>query len=67
MVLQIAELESATRMPSYERAAFEAELGRAWKQHLGDPDEAQLAFERALELRPDYADHYVLAGRARKR
>lgn len=54
MVLQIAELESQTTMPPYERAAFEAELGRTWKEHLGDPEEAAAAFERALEADPDF-------------
>lgn len=54
MVLQIAELESQTSMPPYERAAFEAELGRTWKKHLGDPDEARAAYERALEADPDF-------------
>jgi hypothetical protein len=34
IVLQIAELESATRMPPYERAEFETDLGRIWQQHL---------------------------------
>jgi tetratricopeptide (TPR) repeat protein len=53
MVLQIAELESATSMPDYERAAFEAELGRTWHKHLGDPEEARAAFERALEADAD--------------
>ena len=54
MVLQIAELESATEMPPYERAAFEAELGRTWKEHLGDPEEARNAFERALATDADF-------------
>ena len=54
MVLQIAELESATTMPPYERAAFESELGRTWQQHLGDPGEAQAAYERALKADPDF-------------
>ena len=44
MVLQIAELESQTTMPPYERAVFEAELGRTWKEQLGDPEEARAAF-----------------------
>ena len=50
MVLQIAELESATNMPPHERAAFESELGRTWQKHLGDPEEARACFERALEI-----------------
>ena len=54
MVLQIAELESQTSMPPYERAAFESELGRTWKEQLGDPEEARNAFERALEADPDF-------------
>ena len=54
MVLQIAELESATQMPAYDRAAFEAELGHTWKEHLGDPEEARHAYERALEADPDF-------------
>lgn len=54
MVLQIAELESQTTMPPYDRAAFEAELGRTWREHLGDPEEAEAAFERALEADPDF-------------
>ncbi len=54
MVLQIAELESATDMPPYERAAFEAELGRTWQHHLQDPDEAARAFTRALEHDADF-------------
>ncbi len=54
MVLQIAELESATQMPPYERAAFESELGRTWKEHLGDPEEARNAFERALAADADF-------------
>ena len=44
MVLQISELESATNMPPYERAAFETELGLTWKEHLSDPEEARRAF-----------------------
>lgn len=54
MVLQIAELESATTMPPYERAAFESELGRTWQQHLDDPGEAQAAYERALKADPEF-------------
>jgi tetratricopeptide (TPR) repeat protein len=54
MVLQIAELESATEMPPYERAAFETELGQTWKEHLGDAQEAQNAFERALAADPEF-------------
>lgn len=56
MVLQIAELEGATAMPPYERAAFEAELGHTWHRHLGDADEAQRAYERALEVVPDHPE-----------
>jgi tetratricopeptide (TPR) repeat protein len=54
MVLQIAELEGATDMPPYERAAFESEQGRYWAEHLGDADEAQCAYERALESDPAF-------------
>ena len=54
MVLQIAELESATRMPPYERAVFESDLGRVWQTRLGDPDEARAAYERALDADPDF-------------
>ncbi|MFK7898312.1 MAG: tetratricopeptide repeat protein [Myxococcota bacterium] len=54
MVLQIAEIEGATAMPPYERAAFETELGRTWLQHLSDPEEARKAFERALEADPGF-------------
>ncbi len=54
MVLQIAELESATSMPPYERAAFEADLGRVWQTQLHDPGEARIAFERALDADPDF-------------
>ena len=56
LVLQIAELESATFMPPYDRAAFETELGRTWKIHLGDSEEARFAYERALEADPDFPD-----------
>ena len=54
LVLQIAELESQTPMPPYERAAFETELGSTWQHHLGDLGEAQRAYERALEADPEY-------------
>jgi tetratricopeptide (TPR) repeat protein len=54
LVLQIAELESATDMPPYDRAAFETELGRTWQRHLGDSEEALHAYERALEADPDF-------------
>ncbi len=54
MVLQIAELEGATSMPAYERAAFETELGQTWLKRLKDPEEARLAFERALQADPGY-------------
>ncbi len=54
MVLQIAELESATTMPPYERAAFESDLGLTWQKHLGDSDEACAAFERALEADAEF-------------
>ena len=54
MVLQIAELESATTMPPYERAAFESELGQTWLSHLDDPEEALHAFERALEADAEF-------------
>ena len=54
MVLQIAELESATTMPPYERAAFESELGRTWQDQLADPDEARACFERALEADSEF-------------
>jgi tetratricopeptide (TPR) repeat protein len=53
LVLQIAELEGQTAMPPFERAAFEADLGRIWQQQLDDPDEARKAYERALEAEPD--------------
>lgn len=54
LVLQIAELESATSMPPYDRAFFETELGNIWRRHLSDADEAREAFERALEADPDF-------------
>ena len=54
MVLQIAELEGATDMPPYERAAFESELGQTWLQRLYDPAEALRAFERALDADPEF-------------
>jgi tetratricopeptide (TPR) repeat protein len=54
LVLQIAELESATSMPPYDRAAFETELGQTWQIHLGDTDEARIAYERALEADPEF-------------
>ena len=54
LVLQIAEIESQTSMPSYERAGFEAELGRIWQQELGDSDEAFRCYEQALEFDPDF-------------
>jgi tetratricopeptide (TPR) repeat protein len=54
MVLQIAELESATEMAAYERAEFDAEQGGYWLDHLGDADEARIAFERSLESDPEY-------------
>ncbi len=55
LVLQIAELESATSMPPYDRAAFETELGRTWQEHLGDAEEASRAYERALQADPDFS------------
>ena len=54
MVLQLAELESATDMPPYERAQFEAELGRIWHRHLGDRNEAERAYERALAIDAEF-------------
>jgi tetratricopeptide (TPR) repeat protein len=54
LVLQIAELESQTEMPPYERAVFESDLGQIWKQQLGDDDEARRAYERALAADPDH-------------
>jgi len=54
MVLQIAELESATSMPPYDRAAFETELGQTWQNQLGDSEEALHAYERALEADPEF-------------
>ena len=54
LVLQIAELEGATAMPPYDRAAFETELGRIWENHLHDTDEALLAYQRALEADPEF-------------
>ncbi len=62
MVLQIAELESQTDMPPYERAAFESAMGRYWQQGLGDPDEALAAYERALAADPEFPE--ALAGLA---
>ncbi len=54
LVLQIAELESATSMPPYDRASFETELGSVWRRHLADVDEARKAYERALDADPDF-------------
>jgi len=62
LVLQIAEIEGQTQMPPFERAAFEADLGRIWQQQLGDPAEAQQAYERALQAEPDQPE--ALAGLA---
>ncbi len=62
LVLQIAELEGQTAMAAFERAAFEADLGRIWQQQLDDPDEARKAYERALEAEPDQPE--ALAGLA---
>ncbi len=54
LVLQIAELESTTLMPPYDRAAFETELGRVWQRHFDDSEEARHAYDRALEADPDF-------------
>ncbi len=54
LVLQIAELESATTMPPYDRAAFETAVGRVWQFNLEDVDEARRCFERALEADPEF-------------
>ncbi len=54
LVLQIAELESATSMPPYDRAAFETELAATWQNRLGDSEEARRAYERALEADPEF-------------
>jgi tetratricopeptide (TPR) repeat protein len=54
LVLQIAELESATSMPPYDRAAFETDLGAIWQNRLGDSEEARRAYERALEADPEF-------------
>jgi tetratricopeptide (TPR) repeat protein len=54
LVLQIAELESATSMPPYDRASFETDLGNVWRRHLDDNDEARKSFERALEADPEF-------------
>ena len=52
--MEIAELESATQMSPYERAAFESELGHTWQAHLSDPEEALKSYERALEADPEF-------------
>jgi len=62
LVLQIAELEGQTEMPAFERAAFEAELGRIWERQLDEPEEARKAYERALQAEPDQPE--ALAGLA---
>ncbi|MFO0690498.1 MAG: tetratricopeptide repeat protein [Myxococcota bacterium] len=54
MVLQLAELESATTMPPYERAQFESELGRIWQRQLGDRGEAERAYGRALAIDAEF-------------
>ena len=54
LVLQIAELESATSMPPYDRAAFETDLGATWQNQIGDSEEARRAYERALEADPEF-------------
>ncbi|MEZ4330923.1 MAG: tetratricopeptide repeat protein [Myxococcota bacterium] len=54
MVLQLAELEGATAMPPYERAQFEADLGRIWHRELGDRSEAERAYQRALDASADF-------------
>src|SRR5690606_8971934 len=54
MVLQIAELEGATAMPPYERAQFESDLGRIWHRELGDRNEAERAYRRALAASADF-------------
>lgn len=52
MVLQIAEVEGQIPMPAPERAAFLADLGEVWLDHLDDPGEAQNCFESALGGEP---------------
>ncbi|MHA7839004.1 MAG: tetratricopeptide repeat protein, partial [bacterium] len=54
LVLQIAEIEGQAEMSPYERAAFEAELGRIWHEELSDAEEAMRAYERALAADPDH-------------
>jgi len=54
MVLQLAELESATTMPPYERAQFESDLSRIWHRQLGDASEAERAYHRALALDAEF-------------
>ncbi len=54
MVLQLAEIEGATAMPPYERAQFEADLGRIWHRQLGDRGEAERAYGRALAVDSEF-------------
>ncbi len=63
MLLQIAELEGQIAMPPADRAAFLADLGDVWLDHLDQPGEAQTCFESALEGDPH--QQKALAGLAR--
>ena len=63
MLLQIAEIEGQIPMPPADRAAFLADLGEVWLDHLDQPGEAQTSFESALEGDPH--QQKALAGLAR--
>jgi len=49
IVLQIAELETATPMPSEDRARLFSEMGDIWQRELGDAAQAENCYERARE------------------
>ncbi len=55
LALQVAELEAALPMRSFERAAFATEIGELWLRRLNDPVQAAASFEQACAADPHHA------------
>ncbi len=54
LALQVADLEKALEMTTWERAVFCAEMGDIWHRNLGDAGQARGHFEAALESDPEH-------------
>ncbi len=63
LALQVGELEARTPMRPVERAAFHAELGHMWLEHLEDPGHALELFDQAFADDPRCSQ--ALRGRSR--